>query len=92
MTEKALQLKLVKWLKKKNIYHIKIISASTAGQPDYLCCIRGKFVAIECKSSDGVQSDLQKYREKEIKNQGGEYVLLTPNNWDFVNDILKCKL
>jgi hypothetical protein len=88
MTEKSLQTKLVNWFKKNKIYYIKIISASMAGNPDYVCIVNGRFVAIECKSSEGKQSELQKLRQKEIEESGGKYVLLNPENFNYETGLL----
>ena len=82
ISESALQSKLVAFLKEKKIYHVKIIMAGSAGHPDYLLCASGRFLAVECKSESGRQSPIQAYREKEIKESGGEYVLLTPGTFD----------
>ena len=43
------------------------------GIPDIICCIKGRFVGIEVKQEDGIQSDAQKVTCKNIREAGGEY-------------------
>jgi hypothetical protein len=73
MKEQILQTKILQKL--KNTYHVKIIMASTSGHPDIIICKDSKFIAIEVKSDKGVQSELQKYRERQIRDSGGIYIL-----------------
>lgn len=62
MKESALQTKILKRL--SNCYHVKIVVASTAGHPDIIACVNSKFVAIECKSDSGEQSELHFDKKK----------------------------
>lgn len=48
---------------------------SKKGDPDMICCVKGKFFAIEAKTPTGVQSDWQKLRQREIEKAGGVYIL-----------------
>ena len=36
-------------------------------------CYKGRYIGIEAKTKDGRQSEIQKVREKEIINAGGQY-------------------
>lgn len=49
---------------------------SKPGDPDLIACIGGRFVGIEAKTSDGVQSPIQKVRQREIEDAGGVYLLV----------------
>ena len=51
---------------------------------DLLCCIRGKFVALECKSSVGRLSELQKHELEKVQKSGGLAYCVSPKNWDEV--------
>lgn len=75
MLEKQLQGKLLKRLRSAGHYCIKIIGASRAGAPDIVTCQDGAFVAYECKTDVGRQSELQKYNQRMIEKSGGKYVL-----------------
>ena len=48
-------------------------AAMKVGIPDIICCIKGRFVGIEVKQEDGIQSDAQKATCKNIREAGGEY-------------------
>lgn len=48
-------------------------AAMKVGIPDIICCIKGRFVGIEVKQEDGIQSDAQKVTGKNIREAGGEY-------------------
>ena len=43
----------------------------TAGLPDILCCIAGRFVAFEVKTETGKVTGLQKKTLRQIQNAGG---------------------
>lgn len=45
------------------------------GSPDLLVCYEGKFIAIEGKANNGVQSSWQKLRQRQIEEANGIYVL-----------------
>jgi Holliday junction resolvase len=45
------------------------------GAPDILACYKGKFIAIEGKANDGVQSSWQKLRQRQIEEAEGIYIL-----------------
>lgn len=77
--EAKLQAKIIRYLE-KHCYCRKIISANKAGTPDIFCCVKGHFVAVEIKSSNGIQSELQKYNQKSIEKNGGKYFLI--NNYE----------
>lgn len=50
--------------------------SATRGTPDVVCCIHGRFVAIEAKSSTGKQSIWQQQDEEWLKRNEGEYWLI----------------
>jgi Holliday junction resolvase len=70
MTEQQFQSKIIKLLEKHGYYCIKIIRANKNGTPDIVAIKEGKATFIEVKSSNGVVSDLQRYRIKEIQEHG----------------------
>ena len=89
MTERYVQTQILKALKDKGFYHVKIISASTSGHPDCLACICGVFVAFEFKSDCGKLSQLQSYRLQEIDKSNGIYIVVSPNNLKSTIDWIK---
>ena len=48
---------------------------SKPGDPDMIACVCGRFIGIEAKTYDGVQSPIQKIRQRQIEESGGLYVL-----------------
>lgn len=48
---------------------------SKPGDPDLIACFRGRYIAIEAKTPRGVQSPIQKRRQREIMEAGGVYIL-----------------
>lgn len=91
MTEKQFQDKVIQFLKINNIYHIKVWGGGfqKAGIPDLLCCIRGKFVALELKTEKGASTVLQKYNIYKIQAGGGYARVLRPSEFEqFRRDVL----
>lgn len=73
MKERQLQDSVIAYMKQQGIYCIKVYgSGRTAkGAPDLLCCVNGKFVAMELKvDGNEMQSD-QRIHKKRIEASGG---------------------
>jgi Holliday junction resolvase len=91
--EQKYQSKVLTYLRARGIYAVKIISASRSGVPDIICCIGGLFVAIECKSDVGSQTELQRYNERGIIDSNGIYIISKPKNFIqlkfFINNLLE---
>ena len=43
----------------------------TAGIPDIICCLEGRFYGFEVKTQDGKPTELQKSTIRKIRNAGG---------------------
>ena len=84
--EKNLENRIKKWLTEKGCYWVKYFGCAytRSGVADLLCCIKGKFVALECKSSIGKMSELQKHEAKKVIASGGLSYCVNPKNWDEV--------
>jgi Holliday junction resolvase len=84
MTEKQLQNKVLDFLRHKNIWHVKIWGGGfqRAGIPDILCCVNGRFVAIELKAEGGRVSKLQEYNLTWVKESGGIAMVLRPDGYE----------
>ena len=65
--------KIKKILKAKGIYYAMPHGAGygNAGVPDFLCCVRGYFLAIEAKAKGGKPTALQVKNMDDIRNAGG---------------------
>lgn len=49
----------------------------TAGIPDIICCVRGKFVAFEVKTASGKLTKLQEATIQKIKDAKGKAYKVT---------------
>ena len=58
------------------------------GTPDFLLCLRGKFVALELKSAKGTSARLQIYFREKINKSGGIALEVKPENWEEVKTLL----
>lgn len=85
MKESLFQKKATKWLENKGAYCIKYNASgiSRTGVPDYICCLKGVFLAIEFKKDiKSKPSELQKYNIKKINDAGGIAIVLRPETFD----------
>ena len=46
------------------------------GSPDVIVVYRGKYIGIECKSSEGKQSESQREFQQRLEDAGGVYLLV----------------
>lgn len=89
--EKYYENKIKKYLKSKNIFYVKYFGCAftRAGVPDLLCCVNGRFVAIEVKSTIGSTSLLQEETIKEIQSAGGIAIITHPENFNELKKIIE---
>jgi Holliday junction resolvase len=82
--EKNFENKIKNYLKEKGIWYVKYFANgfTRRGVPDLLCCVNGKFVAVEVKAQNGHPSELQVYEQKSIMRAGGVAVILYPSGFD----------
>lgn len=69
--EKSVQTKIIEYLTLIGGYSVKVVQATKAGVPDVVCCLNGKFIAIEVKRIAKHATALQKYKMAEIEKAGG---------------------
>lgn len=71
--ESAVKLNVVKLLKQYGVYFFfpATHGYGRSGVPDIICCIKGKFLAIECKAGKGEPTELQKREMNQIQAAGG---------------------
>ena len=86
MLESKLQASCMKYAKLKGWYVLKVIKCNISGFPDCTLFKDGQTIFVEFKSANGLQSDLQKYQQKLLENQGFKYYLV--NNLIFFKEIL----
>lgn len=84
--ESQFQTKVIKYLESVGAYVIKIHVSSyqLEGEPDLVCCHKGKFYAFELKQGSKA-SELQKIKLGLIQNSGG--VAMVVNDLQQLRDI-----
>lgn len=53
-----------------------------SGYPDFLCCINGRFLAVECKAGNNRPTALQLREHDIIRAAGGVVLVINENNYD----------
>jgi Holliday junction resolvase len=74
--------KIKKILKAHGIYYAMPHGAGygNAGVPDFLCCMKGKFLAIEAKANGGQTTALQDKNLEDIEAAGGLAWVISEDN------------
>jgi len=89
--EKKVKDKVVKLLKAYGIYYFfpATHGFGRSGVPDVICCVSGKFLAIECKAGDNKPTALQEREIAAIKAAGGIAVVVNELNLTMLAGLLK---
>jgi len=80
--ESKVKAKIKAILKKHGIYYAMPIGTGygNSGVPDFLCCVNGKFLAIEAKAGKGKTTALQEKNLQQIKAAGGLTAVIYETN------------
>lgn len=70
MRESDIQYDIIKFLESEDWLVVKIIQSNKNGWPDLQAHKAGITLFIEVKSEKGIVSELQKYRHKQLREQG----------------------
>lgn len=73
--EQQLQTKIIKELKARGAYVVKVVSATHSGVPDLLVCYQGRFYGFELKAGNNKATPLQLHNGKLIENAGGVFTV-----------------
>lgn len=94
--ESAFQKKVIAYIESRGAYTIKIHVSSyqTEGEPDVVCCYKGRFCAFELKQGS-VLSDLQEIKLELIRESGGVAMEVKDINqiaeaFDKIDEEIKC--
>tara|TARA_R110000751_G_scaffold4476_1_gene21967 strand:- start:3501 stop:3791 length:291 start_codon:yes stop_codon:yes gene_type:complete len=60
-----------------------------SGVPDIICCVSGKFLAIECKAEGGKPTALQLNEIAAIRDSGGVAAIASTNAAEMVRAFIK---
>jgi len=86
MLESKLQASCLKYAKSKGWYVLKVVKCNISGFPDSVLFKDGQTIFVEYKAINGTQSELQKYQQKLLENQGFKYYLV--NNLNYFKEIV----
>ena len=67
--EQAIQKKIITQLEKQGYFVLKLIKCNKNGYPDLIAVKENETIFIEVKRPDGVLSELQKVRIKELRSR-----------------------
>ena len=83
--------KIKKILKEHDVYFAMPMGTGygNSGVPDFLCCVNGRFVAIEAKAGKGIPTALQEKNMRDIKAAGGWAFVVNETNIEDLEQWLK---
>ena len=78
-------------LKDLNVYYVMPLTGGygNSGAPDFLACLHGKFIGIECKAGKGVPTALQLKNLDQIRSSGGKAFIINESNVDELKSFLE---
>jgi Holliday junction resolvase len=88
--EAKVKAKVVKTLKERGVYYFYPVTGGfgRSGIPDIICCVKGKFLAIECKAGKNKPTPLQEMEMQKIRAAGGVAMVVNETNTQDVVIIL----
>jgi len=88
--EKKVKDKVVKILKAHGVYYFfpATHGYGRSGVPDIVCCVRGLFLAIECKAGKNKTTPLQDRELEAIAASGGRSLIINEENIDLVERLV----
>ena len=74
--------KVVAILKREGVYYFfpATHGMGRSGVPDIICCVAGRFLAIECKAGKGKTTALQDREIDAIRTAGGWAIVINEEN------------
>jgi Holliday junction resolvase len=89
--EKKVKDKVVKILKENEVYYFfpATYGMGRSGVPDIICCVNGRFLAIECKAGDNKPTVLQQRELKAIADAGGSALVVNELNVEGVASVVR---
>lgn len=80
--EKKVKDQVVKTLKANGVYYFfpATFGMGRSGVPDIICCVEGRFLAIECKAGKNKTTALQDREMNAIVMAGGSAIVINEEN------------
>jgi Holliday junction resolvase len=77
-------------LKNLGAYYVMPVTGGygNSGAPDFIVCLKGKFIGIECKAGKNKVTALQQHNLNSIRNAGGEGFVINDENVGELESIL----
>ena len=81
----------VKIFKEHGVYYFFPVmnGMGRAGIPDIICCVKGRFLAVECKAGKGKTTALQDRELAAIQAAHGVALVINENNLTLLGDTIK---
>ena len=88
--EAKVKAKIKAILKAHNVYYAMPIGTGygNSGVPDFLCCVNGKFLAIEAKAGKGQATALQLKNMQAINASGGYTCIIREDNLEYLTNVI----
>lgn len=87
--ERKVKAKVRSLLIAHNVWFFMPIPMYNRGIPDFICCLRGKFIGIETKAGRGKLSELQRLTLLDIERAGGYVLVVNEDNLSSLEELLK---
>lgn len=89
--ESKVKAKIKDLLTKYNVYYAMPVGSmyGNSGVPDFLCCVKGHFLAIEAKAGKGKTTALQDKNLHLIERAGGTTLVIREDTLDLLELKLK---
>jgi hypothetical protein len=80
--ERRVKAKVRKVLDALGAYYVMPVTGGygNSGAPDFLVCLRGRFVGIECKAGKNTTTPLQEKNLRQIEKSGGVSLVVNDEN------------
>lgn len=80
--ERRVKTQVRKVLDKLGAYYVMPVTGGygNSGAPDFLVCVRGRFVGIECKAKGNTPTPLQEKNLRRIEECGGVSLVVNEDN------------
>jgi hypothetical protein len=76
MLESVIQSKIINEAKKNGYLVLKVVKCNMNGYPDITLFKDNKTIFVEVKNEKGIQSEIQKYVQKQLESKGFQYFLV----------------
>ena len=89
--EKKVKEKCIKLFKQYGVYYFYAIATGMgrSGIPDLICCVNGRFLAVECKAGKGKTTALQDKELAAVRTAMGVAVVINEDNLDMLESLIK---